>query len=114
MWFGITDHRPVQAAFKLDGGAPDSTPTRTVVYPVDLELKDKAQLEDVRATLTEMWQPVPQPTADATMEELSDLLRRMSETLYAAAETVVGKPRKLPPKLKDGWSSIYLPMKTIR
>ena len=111
MWFGITDHRPVQAAFKLDGGAPDSTPTRAVVYPVDLELKDKAQLEEFRATLTEMWQSVPQPTADATMVELSGLLRRMSETLYAAAETAVGKPRKFPPKFKDGWSPTYIAMK---
>ena len=42
------------------------------------------------------------------MEDLSDLLRRMSETIYTAAETVVGKPRKLPPKLKDGWSPTYI------
>jgi len=39
LWFGLTDHRPKQAAFIVCGGSPDKGASMPeVVYPVDLNL----------------------------------------------------------------------------
>ena len=90
LWFGLTDHRPKQAAFTICGGSPDrGASVPEVVYPVDLNLKDKNQIAEFQNALSERWLKIHMVPPDATQADLATQLRVMSETLYAAAEAVV-------------------------
>ena len=111
LWFGLTDHRPKQTAFTVNGGSPDRTVVvPDVLYPVDLNIKNKAQVEDFQRELSLRWQNLPQLSGNATQTELASHLRLMSETLYASTKAVMptSKPTR---NFKDGWSPEYIAIK---
>jgi len=84
-----------------------------VLYPVDLNIKNKAQVEDFQRELSRRWQNLPQLSENATQPELATHLRLMSETLYASTKAVM-PTSKLTRNFKDGWSPEYIAIKDFQ
>ena len=111
IWHGVTDHRPVIAMFRVDGGCPNLKPTAEVFYPKDVPTDNPAKLQDYKDSLSATLARLPAkiPTdPDQILEELRYLSLTMPETV----EHILGAPKIPKRHYRHGWSPGYMLLKT--
>ena len=108
IWHGITDHRPLWVAVRLD--VPLSLPSQKPsaipkIRRVELDRKDTFTCEEYRAHLRALV--LDQPPGDRRFEDLGEWV----ENLCASSVNIARSHMKATPKpsrtMRDGWSPTY-------